>query len=483
MQENERNGEREHRGARRDEAGELGPAQPRTGRGERSGRQETPLYWPQLMRSRLVFRRSATALGIYGSTALGVLGTIVAARILGPADFGRFALVVATVGLFQLLLDLTSEEALVKYGFRYVARADWGRFRRLFAVTIGLKTTGAAIAALVVLGTAPFAESVFSTSGLTAPLALAAALPLLYSVEGIAASALILRERYDVRAGFLFLSMAMRFVAIVLATPSGVTATIAALLVTQTLTTLAIGAVGFSAYRRFPRAQTTPLGADRPEVVRFVLQSSAGTGLVSLRSFIAPVLLGIASDVRQVGYFRAAQAPQQGFAALSSPVRLILLTEQTRDWERGRPEAVFAGLRRYVIGSASLMAVAIVPFWLLMPWLVRVVLPDYTQATDAARVILLAAAIQLVFGWSKSLPVSIGRPNLRIVAHGIETIVLVPLVIVLGREWGALGAAWAVLAATVAFALVWTVLVLRLRKEPLPRVPLSGPLPAPEALA
>ena len=99
------------------------------------------------MRSRLVFRRSATALGIYGSTALGVLGTIVAARILGPADFGRFALVVATVGLFQLLLDLTSEEALVKYGFRYVARADWGRFRRLFAVTIGLKTTGAAIAA------------------------------------------------------------------------------------------------------------------------------------------------------------------------------------------------------------------------------------------------------------------------------------------------------------------------------------------------
>ncbi len=435
------------------------------------------------MRSRLVWRRSATALGIYGSTALGVLGSIVAARVLGPADFGRFALVVATVGLFQLLLDLTSEEALVKYGFRYAARQEWGRFRRLFAVTLGLKTAGATIAALVVLMLAPFSSSLFGTEGLAAPLALAAILPLLYSIEGIAASALILRERYDVRAAFLFLSMALRLIAIVIATPFGVTATIAALVTGQTVSTLAIAAVGFSAFRRFPHAQSVPLAEHRSEVVRFVLQSSAGTGLVSLRSFISPLLLGIVSDVRQVGYFRAAQSPQQGFAALSSPVRLILLTEQTRDWEHGRPEAVFEGLRRYVIGSAALMAVVIVPLWLLMPWLIEVILPDYTAATDAARVILIAAAIQLVYGWSKSLPVSIGRPNLRILAHGVETLVLVPLVLVLGSEWGATGAAAAVLASTLAFAAVWTILVLRLRKEPLPLTPLGVPSPAQEGVA
>jgi O-antigen/teichoic acid export membrane protein len=83
------------------------------------------------MPSRLVWRRSATAVGIYASTALGVLGSLVAANILGPTDFGRLAVVIATTALFQLLLDLTSEEALVKYGFRYSERADWGRFRRL----------------------------------------------------------------------------------------------------------------------------------------------------------------------------------------------------------------------------------------------------------------------------------------------------------------------------------------------------------------
>jgi O-antigen/teichoic acid export membrane protein len=83
---------------------------------------------------------------------------------------------------------------------------------------------------------------------------------------------------------------------------------------------------------------------------------------------------------------------------------------------------------------------------------------------------LIAAAIQLVFGWTKSLPVSIGRPGLRVLAHGVETAVLVPLLVVLGSRWEATGAAGAVLIATVVFALVWAVLATRLRLHPPVRV-------------
>jgi lipopolysaccharide exporter len=423
------------------------------------------------MRPRLFWRRSATALGIYGSTALGVLGTVVAARELQPADFGRFALVIATASLFQLLLDLTSEEALVKFGFRYSERGDWGRLHRLFRVTLGLKTAAALLSGVLIALIAPLADTIFGTDGLTTPLLVAALLPLLYSFEGIAAAALVLRMRYDVRAWFLFLSMSLRLVAIVIAAPRGVTATVVGIVIAQVVSTLALATVGLAALLRFPRRSPVPLGEDRAEIVRFVRQSSLGTGLVSLRGWIAPILLGLVSAVQQVGLFRAAQAPQQGLAALSSPVRLILLTEQTREWERGRPEAVFAGVRRYVAGAAALMAAAVVPLWLLMPWLVRTVLGErYEPATDAARVILLAAAVQLVFGWTKSFPVSIGRPNLRVAAHGAEIATLVPLLLVLGAEWGATGAAVAVLVSTLVFAAVWTAIVIRLRAQPLARV-------------
>jgi O-antigen/teichoic acid export membrane protein len=413
----------------------------------------------------LLRRRLATALGSYGATALGIAGTLVAANVLGITDFGRLALVPATVVLFQLLLDLTSEEALVKYGFRYVEAADWGRFRRLFELAFGLKSASALVAGALICALAPASDAIFDTD-LTVPLLIASPLPLLYSIEGTAAAALLLRGRYDVRAFFLFVSMALRLVAIVVGTQYGVTETVAALVLAQVVATAVLGAMGLMALSRFPRTARVPLGADRGEIVSFVLQSSLGTGIVSVRAWIAQILLGVVSTVNQVGLFRAAQAPQQGLSSLSSPVRLILLTDQTRHWERGRPDAVLAGIKRYMRGAAALMVVVVPVFWFLMPWLFDLLLPDYGDAVDAARIVLLAGAIQLVYGWSKSLPISIGRPNLRVVAHGIETVVLVPLLVVLGREWGATGAAFAVLASTVVFAVVWTVLLARIRAHP-----------------
>jgi O-antigen/teichoic acid export membrane protein len=103
-------------------------------------------------------------------------------------------------------------------------------------------------------------------------------------------------------------------------------------------------------------------------------------------------------------------------------------------------------------------------FFLAMPWLVdRVFGEEYGSAVDAARVGLLAAAIQFAIGWTKSLPVTVGRPQLRIVTHGLESLVVIPLVAVLGFEWGVTGAAVAVLVSTVVFAAAWAVAIARLR--------------------
>src|SRR5207249_8536749 len=102
----------------------------------------------------------------------------------------------------------------------------------------------------------------------------------------------------------------------------------------------------------------------------------------------------------------------------------------------------------------------------------------FSPASDAARVMLLAGALQLVLAWTKSLPVSIGRPGLRILTHGVETIVLIPLVLALGAVWDATGAAVATLVATAAFAAVWVVLLVRISREPL-----SLPAKAREAAA
>ncbi len=414
----------------------------------------------------LLRRRFATAAGLYLSVALGILGTVAAARILGLQDFGRFATVAAVVGLAQTLLDLTVEESLTKFGFRYVATEDWGRLRRLFRRALELKLVGGALAMLVLLALAPVADSLFGGDDLAGPMVAAAAIPLIAAPENVSASALLLRGRYDLRGWLLSVTMGIRLVAILVGASLGVTEALAAIAIGQVAATAVAGTAGLLALRRFPTATPRPLGSDRREIVSFVVQSTVATGVISLRTALAPVLLGLVAGTTQVGYYRVALAPQSGFSAASAPVRLVLLTEQTRDWEHGRAATVLRGLRRYSLGAAAVALVSLPVFLLAMPWLVRIVFgSDFLPAVDAARIVLVSAAILLVLGWTKSFPVTIGRPRLRILTHGLEAIVLLPLVLLFGDRWGVTGAAVAILVSTLVFGLAWLVVLARLRTE------------------
>ena len=435
-------------------------------RGGGRGRQTASLYWRSEMPSPLLWRRSATAVGLYMAVLFGILGTVVAARSFSLLEFGLFATVLAATGFFQSLLDLTVEESLTKYGFRYVAAEDWGRLRRLFRRALELKLSGGVLAGLALLALAPFADWIFGSDGLLWPLVVAAALPLAQAPENIATTALLLRSRYDLRALFQSFSMGLRLIAIAVGAQLGLAETFAGVVVAQLIGTAAVSAIGIKAFRRFPEEPAAGLDEDRRGIVSFMIQSSAATGLISLRSALAPILLGVAAGPTQVGLFRIAQAPQTGFNSASAPIRLILLTEQTRDWERGDEARVLAGVRRYTLIATPLMLAVVPVFLWLMPDLIRLVFgARYLDATDAARLILVAAGLQLAIGWTKSLPVAIGRPNLRLVTHGVETAVLLPLVVVLGLEWGATGAAAATLIATIVFVLAWAVVFARIRRD------------------
>jgi O-antigen/teichoic acid export membrane protein len=377
----------------------------------------------------------------------------------------------------QSLFDLTVEEALVKYGFRYSTREDWGRFRRLFSSALRFKLAGSLVGAL---GLVVFSQ--IAPHRLEVPCLLAAGIPLGQSLEGLAGSMLYLRGRYDIRSLLLTWSMALRLAGIAVGAHFGLAEAIAGVLAAQVASTASVGVVGLLAFRRFPSAPSRPLGEERREIFSFILQSSAATGILSLRGGLAPLLLGAVTNTRQVGLFRVAQAPQSGFQALSAPARMILLTEQTRDWEKGRQSVVLRGVRRYSLIASGVALVAVPPLLIWIPDIIRHVNgPEYVGAASAARLLTLAAAVQLVVGWTKSFPVTIGRPGLRILTHGVETIVVLPLTLVFGALWGAAGAAAAVLVGMCAFAIVWAVVFLRIDPEdigpPTPVVDIGPALP------
>ena len=124
-------------------------------------------------------------------------------------------------------------------------------------------------------------------------------------------------------------------------------------------------------------------------------------------------------------------------------------------------------LRRY-IGSAAGIVLVVVPLaWIWMESLIRIIYgARYVGATDAARLMLLAAAVQLILGWTKSFPVSIGRPGCAPTGQALEIGTLVPLVLVLGSLYGAAGAAGGVFGSSLVLAAFWLVGLLRMRGAP-----------------
>jgi O-antigen/teichoic acid export membrane protein len=419
------------------------------------------------MRSRLFWRRAAAAAGTYASAALGFGATVVALHVFSTETFGEYALVLAMTAFVQSLLDLTVEEALVKFGFRYTTREEWGRLRRLFESAVAFKLTGGVLATLLLVAIAPFADTLLNKNGLTTPLLIGAFIPLAQCTENVGGVAIVLRGRYDIRAFFLFVSMALRFTAVAIAAPHGLNATLLAMVVAQVFATSAVSVAGWIAFHRFPQYEAVSLAEERRDILSFVGQSTAATAVISLTAPLSILVLGRVSTTTQVAYFRAAMAPQQAFAVVSAPARLILLTEQTRDWERGTRDAVFAGIQRYMLGMTALCVVLLPPLLVFTPELARLLFSaKNVGAVDATRIVIVAGALRMVYGWTKSFPVSIGRPALRIWTHGVELLVLIPLVAALGKEWGATGAATAVLVSSIAFCVYWTILFVRIKAVP-----------------
>jgi len=415
------------------------------------------------MGPRIVWRRSATAVGIYGSAVLGILATVVAARELTKVDFSRFALVFALTGLLQLFLDVTVEEVVVKFGNRYIARSDWPRFHRLLRLAFAVKIGGGAIGAVAVVIASFGASWMWEIGGVRNALLVAALIPLVQATEGVGYAVLLLRNRYDVRSGLLMFAMALRLAAVAVGASIGLVPTFVAIVIAQCIATTTTLAVALAVVRRFPHAEPGRLAEDRRGIVSFAIQSTVASGLTSLRGLMPTVLVGIVARPMQVAHFRIAQAPQTAFATLSAPVRLVLLAEQTRDVEHGRADRAVALLRRYVAVTTVLSAVTVPLLWLAVPTLVRWVYgARWVGASNAVRLMLVGAAIQLVFGWAKSFPVSIGRPELRTAGQVIEICVLMPLVLVLGATHGASGAASAFIVSSTVFGAFWIVQLIRL---------------------
>ena len=352
-------------------------------------------------------------MGLRRRSRSGSSASIVAARVFTVAQFGVFMTALAVVGFFQTLLDLTVEESLTKYGFRYVSTGDWGRLRRLFRQAFLIKLVGGALATLILLALAPLADSIFDEQGVGAALVAASLLPLVQASENIGATALLLHSRYDLRGVYQAGSGALRLIAIAIGVQYGVTEALAAIVRRP-------GDLdGVASGGRARRHAALPGGA-RPAarrgraghpLVRAAVESRDGSRVPA--DDTRPGCCSASSPGRR----RSATSASPRARRPGSPPPARRRGSSCSRSRRGTGSAASAracsqGIRKYTLGAGAIMLVAVPVFFFAMPWLVDVVFGEkYADAVEAARIVLLAAAIQFAIGWTKSLPVTVGRPQ------------------------------------------------------------------------
>src|SRR5919201_3431822 len=185
-----------------------------------------------------------------GIAAAGTSASTSAARELSKEDFARFALVFGTTTLLQAFVDLTIDEVVIKYGNRYAAREDWGRFHRLFRVGMLVKLVGGLAGTAAVVGAAFLSPLIWKTGGVVGALLIASLIPLIQQPEGMAGAVLTLRNRYDLRGLLLLWAMALRLAAVWVGASYGVLPLFVGLLLAQLLATVTVSYVALLGYRR-----------------------------------------------------------------------------------------------------------------------------------------------------------------------------------------------------------------------------------------
>ena len=257
----------------------------------------------------------------------------------GSSEFGLYATVMAAAGFFQTLLDLTVEESADEVRLPLRRGRGLGAAAAAVRARARVKLAGGVLAVLALVALAPLADTIFDADGLRTPLL----------VASLAAARAGPRERRLHRAPPARPLRPARRASSRSRWGCGCSAIADRRAVRRdrdgradrasrrSSTTARRRALGWLAFRRFPAARA---GAARRGPPRDPLascsSSSVGDGARSRSARRSRRSCSASSPARpQVGLFRSRRRRRPASPPPASPVRLILLTEQTRDWERG----------------------------------------------------------------------------------------------------------------------------------------------------
>jgi len=387
-----------------------------------------------------IVRRIYANLGLLlgGKAAAGLLSLaymVIAARTLGPVDYGVLILVHGFAMTVGGIVDFPGWHAVVRYGARATADGDTPRMMKLLRFTALVETAGAVLAIATVILMAPLIGPRLGWPPAALAFAPYYSFAVLASARSTPAGLLQLVRRFDLLGLHNIVPPAVRLVGagIVALGGFGLIGFLVAWLVAAIAEWAAMWIFGLVVARRrfagYPmRGGLKGVRAENPGIWRFMIAANADVTFGELAGRIAPLVVGWMLGPAGAGLYAVAQRatviiaqPAQilGQAAYSELAKLVAAG--------GQGAAVRHALLRCV-GVALLSAIPVLALLAFFSRQLAVLLGGAAFAAAAPLMIWLAGArvVLLVAPPASAALVAMGRPGLSVAANLTSSLGLLP---------------------------------------------------------
>lgn len=388
--------------------------------------------------------------GNMASAVLAIVAFGLAARALGPEQFGVLALLSSYVRFVEKVMSFQSWQALIKFGTEAMERNEPHMLKGVLRFGLLLDLTTSSIGALVAITFALVAAHSFGWSPETQTMLVFFCTVLFFRLQSMPVALLRLFGRFRFFALESVFNSVLRLVlvAIGFATEQGLWYYVLVWYLMQPMTVATLMFVAWLEARKHAflkvRAATT-----REVVARFkgIWGFAWSTNLsITLRSStmeLDTLLVGFFADTASAGLYHIAKRLGRMIMDLGIQVQAVLYPEVTRFWVKGDIDGFEHALKQTVGVLAGLSLIAVIGAVILAEPILRVVAgSEFAAASNLLIVQAIAASVYLVALGVRPALLSTGHQRellvstfWSVVLFQVSAIILLPLMGPMGANF------------------------------------------------